>query len=213
MNIRLVLLMLLIGHQLSAQEYHPTKTKKDSIYALVEKAQIEKYLNTNPVLVDISEKTRDSLFLVLINNYRYSKGLNKLTYASVLDSACELHTYWMLKEQKVEHDEFSSNRDGKLYPKFTDRILKFDSSWISNHKILFENCGAAKSTIGNDPTIQFKRITKESVYNVFNGWKASPGHNAAMLNEHVIWIGFNLGSKFNAKQNNYLVLGTLLLSN
>ena len=215
MNIKVLLLLLILGNQLNAQQkqYKLTNADIDSISARVEKAQIENYLNSNPVLIDISEHTRDSLFLILINNYRDSKGLNKLTFAPVLDSACELHTYWMLKEQKVAHDEFSINRDGKLYPKFTDRILKFDPNWMLGHHIILENCGGANSVIGNDPTIQFNRITKESVYDIFNGWKASPGHNAAMLNEHVKYIGFYLGSKFNTKQNNYLVLGTLLLSN
>jgi uncharacterized protein YkwD len=215
MNTRILLLLLIIGNQLKAQQnqYNPTKVDIDSIYARVENVQIENFLKTNPILIDISEELKDSIFLMLINNYRVSNGLNKLNYSLALDSACELHTYWMLKEQKVEHEEFSINRDGELYPQFTDRILKFDPSWFSDHKILFENCGAAKSIIGNDPKIQFKRITKESVYEIFNGWKTSPGHNAAMLNEHVKYLGFYLEGKYNTKLNNYLVLGTLLLSN
>jgi uncharacterized protein YkwD len=215
MKIKILILILLLGNNLQAQQnqYKPTKAAIDSIYDHVEKAQIENFLKTKPVLVDISEKVRDSIFLMLINDYRLSKGLNKLTYIVALNSACELHTNWMLNVQKVEHDETSLNIDGKMYPTFKDRIAKYDPSWLSEHKILFENCGAAKSFTGNDPTIQFKRITKESVHEIFNGWKASPGHNAAMLDEHVKYLGFYLGSKFNIKQNNYMVFGTLLLSN
>jgi uncharacterized protein YkwD len=215
MKIKILILILLLGNNLQAQQnqYQPTSADLDSIYNRVEKAQIEKFLSTKPVLVDISEGTRDSIFLTLINNYRLSMGLNKLTYVNVLNSACELHTNWMLNVQKVEHDETSLNIDGKMYPTFKDRIAKYDPSWLSDHKKLFENCGAAKSFTGNDPTIQFKRITKESVHEIFNGWKASPRHNAAMLDEHVKYLGFSLGSKFNIKQNNYMVFGTLLMSN
>jgi uncharacterized protein YkwD len=215
MKIKILILTLLLGNNLQAQQnqYQPTSADLDSIYNRVEKAQIEKFLSTKPELVDISEGTRDSIFLTLINNYRLSMGLNKLTYVNVLNSACKLHTNWMLQEQKVGHEETSNNIDGKQYQTFNDRIAKFDPNWLSNHTILFENCGAAKSSIGNDPTIQFKRITQESVYEIFNGWKASPGHNAAMLDKHIKYLGFYLGSKFNKKQNNYMVFGTLLVSN
>ena len=215
MNIRTLLLMMILGNHLWAQQYQykPTKADLDSIYISIEKAQIEKFLKTNPVLDDISEVTRDSIFLMLINNYRLSKGLKTLTYVPALDSACELHTNWMLKVQKVGHDETSINLDGKMYAKFTDRIRKFNPNWLSHHNILFENCGAAKSTIGNDPTIKFKRITKEHVYDIFRAWTESPGHNAAMLNKNVKYIGFYLGGNYNAKQNNHIVLGTLILSN
>jgi uncharacterized protein YkwD len=215
MKFKILLLILVLGIQLKAQQKHykPQKAVEDSIYDRVVKLQIEDFLKTKPILVDISEATRDSIFLTLINNYRLSKGLNNLSYNSVLNSACELHTNWMLKEQKVSHDETSNNLDGKMYPKFTDRIAKFDPNWLSNHTIHFENCGAGNSIIGNDPTIQFKRITKESVNEIFNGWKSSPRHNAAMLNEDVKYLGFYLGSKFNVKQNQYITLGTLLVSN
>ena len=215
MEIKILILTLLLGNNLQAQQnqYQPTSADLDSIYNRVEKAQIENFLSTKPVLVDISVATRDSIFLTLINNYRLSMGLNKLTYVNVLNSACELHTNWMLQEQKVGHEETSNNIDGKLYPTFTDRITKFDPNWLSNHTILFENCGAAKSSIGNDPTIQFKRITQESVSEIFNGWKASPEHNAAMLDKQIKYLGFYLGSKFNKKQNNFMVFGTLLVSN
>ena len=215
MNIRTLLLMLILGNLLMAQQnqYSPTKVNIDSIYARAENIQIENFLKTNPILTDISEKSRDSILLMLINNYRESNGLNKLTFAPALDSACELHTYWMLKEQKIAHVESSINKDGKIYPKFTDRILKFDPNWMFDNHIILENCGGANSVVGNDTTIQFNRITKESVHEIFNGWKASPRHNAAMLDEHVKYLGFYLGSKFNIKQNNYMVFGTLLLSN
>jgi uncharacterized protein YkwD len=215
MKNKILLLMLVLGGQLMAQEnlHKPKKGVEDSIYDRVVKLQIEGFLKTKPVLVDISEATRDSIFLTLINKYRRSKGLNNLIYNKVLNSACELHTNWMLKEQKVSHNETSNNLDGKMYPKFTDRVAKFDPNWLSDHTILFENCGGGNFFIGNDPTIQFKRITKESVNEIFNGWKSSPRHNAAMLSEDVKYLGFYLGSKFNVKQNQYITLGTLLVSN
>lgn len=215
MKIQLVMLLLILGNQLSAQqaEYKPTKADIDSIYARVEREQTERFLKSNPIQDDISEESRDSIFLILINNYRQSKGLNTLTFAPVLDSACELHTNWMLKEQILGHDETSVSTDGLFYPKFTDRIRRFDPNWMLNHPIIFENCGGGNSAIGNDPFIKFKRITKEHVYTIFNAWKGSPRHNAAMLDANVKYLGFYLGSRYNAKQNSQLVFGTLLVSN
>jgi uncharacterized protein YkwD len=215
MNIRILLLLVILGNQLNAQQnqFKPTNTDIDSIYDRVERELTERFLKSNPIQIDISEESRDSIFLILINNYRQSKGLNTLTFAPVLDSACELHTNWMLKEQIVGHDETSVNTDGLFYPKFTDRIRRFDPNWMVNHHIIFENCGGGNSAIGNDPFIKFKRITKDHVYEIFNAWKASPGHNAAMLDANVKYIGFYLGSRYNAKQNSHVVLGTLLVSN
>lgn len=215
MKNRILVTLLIIVNQCIGQQHHyiPTKVERDSIYARVEKIQIEKFLTSNPVLEDISEEIRDSLFLRLINEYRKSKGLNMLAYCPVLDSASALHTHWMLKEKKVAHHEYSANVDGNFYPNPVDRIKKYDSNGMYRQKIILENCGGANAAIGSDPTIQFKRIKNEHVDKIFNGWKSSPPHNAAMLDKYATNLGFNIGSRYIKKQNNFIVLGTLILSN
>lgn len=168
MKIKSLLLIIIFWGNIFAQNYYkPTQEDLDLIYNSIEKVQIDKFLKTNNILNDISENTRDSIFLILINDYRISKGLNTLTNIPDLDSACKMHMNWMLNVQKVNHEESNINIDGVMYAKFTNRINKFDTNWINQHKIIFENCGTAQSIIGNDPTIQFKKI-KKNIFTIFS---------------------------------------------
>jgi uncharacterized protein YkwD len=208
------LIIALTFNSLFCQQYlyNPTKADTDSIYAGIERIQLQRYFQTNPVYLDISEATRDSIFLMLINDYRRSKGLCKLTYLPALDSACELHTKWMLKERKVGHEETSENLDGRSYPKVIDRVKRYDRNNAFRKRILFENCGGGGCIAGNDPTIRYRKISAIQIHEIFNGWKLSPGHNIAMLKENVKYLGFYIEGDFDVKRNNYITLGTMLVS-
>jgi hypothetical protein len=76
---------------------------------------------------------------------------------------------------------------------------------VKAHPYYFENCELSGGSVGSDPTIRFRRITTESITEIMNGWKNSPGHNAAMLDEKVKYIGFFTKSKYQKRKNNYSI--------
>ena len=190
----LVIALMISANQLVAQ-WSPTPEQEKKFWEDTEKQEITNYLKKHPDTNDLSEVKRKSIFLKLINQYRSQKGLTSVEYTSALDSACSLHTLYMVKYDTIGHLERYLSLDGGFYPNPYNRIKKFDSLWVKAHPYYLENC-ASVGTIGNDPTVRFKRITAESVTEIMNSWKNSPGHNAAMLDPKVKYIGFFTKSKY-----------------
>jgi len=207
----LVIALMITANQLVAQ-WKPTPEQKKKFWEDTEKQEITNYLKTHPDTFDLSEVKRKSIFLKLINQYRSQKGLTSVEYTSALDSACSLHTLYMVKYDTIGHLERYLSLDGGFYPNPYNRIKKYDSLWVKAHPYYLENC-AYVGTIGNDPTVRFKRITAESITEIMNSWKNSPGHNAAMLDPKVKYIGFFTKSKYQKRKNNFYIASTLLLSN
>ncbi len=123
--------------------------------------------------IDASMDTEEQAFLTLINNYRVQNSLPKLHLSYMLSRA----SAWKSKDLAVNayfaHDDLSRT--------WVQRIR--DCSYGYN-TFLGENIAAGY-------------VTAQSV---FDGWKASPGHNANMLGANYTSIGigryFVAGSPF-----------------
>ena len=207
---KLLMLMLIAVCQLNAQN-KKSENLSQQIYDDVINMYIQDYLRKHPVNIDLSEQKCDSIFLGLINGYRAQNHLTALKLIDVMDSACRLHTIWMLNRDTISHIENSLDIGGRVYYNPIDRIRRYDQSWAENHPNVYENCAVSNVRAGNDPTIQFQRISAESVESVFRMWQKSPGHNAAMLVPDAKYLGFYIGSKFKKKQNLYLQKATMLI--
>jgi len=208
----LVLAILMSANQVIAQ-WSPSPEQQKKFWEDIEKQEIASYLKNHPDTSGLSEIKCHSVFLALINEYRRQKGLNSVEYAAVLDSACRIHTLYMLKYDTIGHLERYLSVDGGFYPNPSNRIKKYDSTWVKAHPYYFENCELSGGSVGSNPTLRFRRITTESITEIMNGWKNSPGHNAAMLDEKVKYIGFFTKSKYQKRKNNFYIASTLLLSN
>jgi hypothetical protein len=113
------------------------------------------------------EKSR---LLFLINEYRQQNGLQPLRVSRALETAAQLHS-----EDMALHDYYShTSLDGRT---FIDRIRQAGYTYNTP---LGENIAAAI------PSAQY----------VFEAWKSSPPHNAAMLNPKFKVIG--IGAAYNA---------------
>ena len=214
-KIILIFAILMLGNQLMAQ-WKPTPAELKKFWADIEKQELDHYLKTHPITTDLSEAKCDSIFLVLINQYRKEKGLTAVKYNIALDSSCRLHTLFMLKYDTCGHVEPYLNVDGGYYPNPINRIKKYDAIWVKEHPYFLENCefsGGTISSIPNDPYVKYKTITIESITDIINGWKNSPGHNAAMLDSKVRYIGFYTKSKYIKRKNHFYIASTLFLSN
>lgn len=204
-----LLTTLIFSLHLMAQ-WEPTEVEKNKIYDHAVEAMEKDYLKKHPVIADLTVEKRADKFLKLINQYRTEYGLKKLSYVSILDSACSLHTNWMLQYDTVSHLEVCAHKDGKSYPLLEDRIKKYNKK--TDFYNLMENCQIAEGTTGNNPLIKYKTITEQTIYKIFIGWKNSPGHNAVMLSIDATHIGFFAASKYEKEKNNYFVAATLIMS-
>lgn len=112
-------------------------------------------------------------FLTLINQYRASKGLGALQASKALNVASYKHSLDMGKRKYFAHNTKSPLPAGQSGPSPWDRMK--DAGYGYN-TAKGENIAAGYS----------------SAQAVFNGWKASSGHNKNMLNPSfkVIGIGF-----------------------
>lgn len=202
--------MLITVSQIKAQ-YTPPDSVVKKIYDDYEKEMVADYLKKHPQNIDLTEAKCDSIFLGLINQYRKDNGLKALKYVAVLDSACKLHTKWMIKNDLIGHTENKPSLDGKLYLTPADRIKKYDPAWNNAHPDTRENCTYVGST-GNSPLVKYKRINEETVKSIFDNWKTSPEHNAVMLMPNALFLGFYIESKYSSDKNNYIVMATMMAS-
>src|SRR5207237_4106923 len=107
--------------------------------------------------------TQEQAFLTDINNYRASKGLKKLVATRSLNAASYYHSLDMGVHKYFSH----TGSDGST------PWARMAAQGYSYSTYKGENIAAGYSTAGAG----------------FNGWKASPGHNANRLNPNFKPIG------------------------
>lgn len=106
--------------------------------------------------------SEEAAFLGLINSYRVSKGLGKLRVSIALNRASEFHSNDMATHNTLSHNS-SDGTD------FSTRVHRF------------QPCGG---WMGENVAMGYT-----DAQSVFNGWKASSGHNANMLGTNYKVIG------------------------
>lgn len=110
-----------------------------------------------------SQTDLESLLFQKINEYRVEKGLNTLKWDDATYKSTQVHTEYMVKNDKLSHTENSKT------PSFTDRIRLFsDKNYIAG----YENVNKVYYTDNS--------IDKISDL-ILSSWKSSKGHNSAML--------------------------------
>lgn len=107
---------------------------------------------------------QEQAFLGLINDYREQHGLNDLVISESLSKSAAWKSTHMATNNYFAHDDQDLNRD------FVGRLR--DCGYTAN-TWLAENIAAGNS----------------SAAATFEQWRTSAGHNANMLNEHMVAIG------------------------
>ncbi|MDP3312669.1 CAP domain-containing protein [Lutibacter sp.] len=97
----------------------------------------------------------------LINNYRASKGLNRLEVLNIISSVALTHTSYMVSTGKVSHDNFASRNEN-----------------------LVENAKAI--SVGENVAYGFS-----SAEGVVNAWLNSEGHRKIIENENYTHFGIS----------------------
>lgn len=115
-----------------------------------------------PVPTSVCVASFNSQFIVLINNYRKSKGLPVLTISSKLNTSACGHSAWMSKNSTLSHTGANGS-----------------TPW-DRCKLAGTTCSGEIVAMNSDPSAQ----------NLFNQWKNSAPHNAIMLGKYTqIGIG------------------------
>jgi uncharacterized protein YkwD len=110
-----------------------------------------------------SQTDLESLLFQKINEYRVEKGLNSLKWDDATYKSTQVHTEYMIKNNKLSHTENSKT------PSFTDRIGLFsDKNYIAG----IENVNKVYYTGNSIDKISDK---------ILSSWKRSKSHNSAML--------------------------------
>jgi len=112
-----------------------------------------------------SQTDLESLLFQKINEYRVEKGLNSLKWDDATYKSTQVHTEYMVKNNKLSHTENSET------PSFTSRIRLFsDKDYIAG----IENVNKVYYTDNSIDKISDK---------ILSSWKRSKGHNSAMLSD------------------------------
>lgn len=106
-------------------------------------------------------------FICLLNDYRASKGLNRLAYSSAMAEVAANYSAWMNQTGIFSHT-------GENGTRFTDRCA------AAGIKCYGENL--AKGA--------------KSPQNLLDMWKASPSHNANMLRQGYTAVGLGLSGSY-----------------
>ena len=132
-------------------------------------------VSVGPKEAKASLDAEEQALVTLINDYRVENGLGALTLNSQLDDAA----HWM--SQDMATNSYLSHTDS-LGRDAGQRILTFGNDPFF---ALGENIA------GGSPAVGFNTAQR-----VFDAWKGSPGHNAAMLGGafNVIGVGRAFGS-------------------
>lgn len=110
-----------------------------------------------------SQTPLESKVFQKINDYRVENGLHRLKWDDATYKSTQVHTKYMIKNNKLSHTENSKT------PRFTDRIRLFSDK---NYIVGYENVNKVYYTENS--------IDKISDL-ILSSWKSSKGHNSAML--------------------------------
>lgn len=111
----------------------------------------------------------DSLVLVKVNEYRTSKGLNKVQFDTVCYKAAKCQATYLAKKQIVGHEQ-----NVKGFETHDKRLNVF-----GKYKFLktAEVCNFVPLNINTKDTLGYDKLATKIV----EAWKNSPDHNAALI--------------------------------
>ena len=126
-------------------------------------------------------------FLKLINNYRADHGLGKLDLGQHIGAAAQHHSKDMAARNYLDHTTLGKRKGPK------QRLIAHDyaadkTAWSEN---IYAGYGVKNG------------VDLGSAQGAFKWWKASPDHNANMLNPNFVVIGIDRASNSTAKYRNY----------
>ena len=116
-------------------------------------------------------------FLRLINDYRASKGLGKLTAGQRIGAAAQHHSVDMARRDYFDHTTLGTGAGPKA------RLI--DHGYPADRTGWGENIYAGYGDGDSDG------LQAQTAREAFDGWKHSPGHNANMLNANFTAIGID----------------------
>jgi uncharacterized protein YkwD len=125
----------------------------------------------------------------LVNNYRSSKGLNKLVRKEIIDTFAIQHCNNMMLDFFKTNDIYKSVAHDLPGLTTKQRIVQFQSKYTESTGMTIsgENC-QAKCVISESP----KRIVTYTAQEIFNRWKNCPGHNHVMLVKVHKYVGIDI---------------------
>lgn len=132
-----------------------------------------------------SQTKLDSLIITEINEYRFSVGLEKVSFDSIAFKAASVQSDTMLAKGYVGHNNY-----GKFETLF-DRY-KFFGGNTRNYKV-GEVCNFVTTNVKNNDSEYLNKVAKE----VVNSWKKSEEHNKVLIDPDYNFVG--VSSKMNTK--------------
>jgi uncharacterized protein YkwD len=134
-------------------------------------------------LIDLNKVTRvGAYFQDQINNYRFEKKKDSLTWSNILEKAAHHHNLWMVKNNKLSHTETRKDKyfTGKT---ITDRINFVtggkDELYCGENVQYFPFEPETPGVITDDEAMMIAELA-------FEYWKDSSGHNKNMLNPFIL---------------------------
>ncbi len=133
-----------------------------------------RFANPTPSAADPSLDSQETQFLALINNYRESQGLNDLVPQDNLNAAADWYATDMATKNYYGGDQYCAQFNETAHCDSLGRMP-----------------GARLSDFGYPPSIAGENIAAgfDDAQSVFDAWKASPAHNANMLDPNYAAIG------------------------
>ena len=152
---------------------------------------VVRFADPTPGAADPSYDSQESQFLTLINSYRESQGLTDLVPQDNLNAAADWYATDMATKNYYGGDQY-------CYDNFHE-TAHCDS--------LGRLPGKRLSDFGYPPSIASENIAAGfgSAQSVFDAWKASPGHNANMLDSEFVAIGIGWACNSQAHYGCYWV--------
>ena len=139
----------------------------------------------------IGQSELEKKVLSEINAYRTIHKLPLAKWDSIAYNAAHYHTKWMVKAKIVSHFETIDVPDFIEIYEPLDRGKKFG---LKNNTFPSEICNKARAS-GKNPFIEKRASNDEIAKNIINGFKSSPPHNEALLQEinegSKLWVGIS----------------------
>jgi len=135
----------------------------------------------------------EDIVVELVNNYRASKGLNRLVRKEIIDTFAMQHCNNMMLDLFKTNDIYKSCAHDLPGLSVEQRIDNFNSKYKchddlgSSIRFSGENC-QAKQKISKNPN----RIVTYTAQEIFNTWKNCPAHNHVMLVKNHKFVGIDI---------------------
>ena len=135
----------------------------------------------------------EDIVVELVNNYRASKGLNRLVRKEIIDTFAIQHCNNMMLDFFKTNDIYKSCAHDLPGLSVKQRRDNFNSKYTCYNNlgnsicICGENC-QAKQKISKNPN----RIVTYTAQEIFNTWKNCPAHNHVMLVKKHKFVGIDI---------------------